>query len=274
MSSVSSTGFVTSEGGQITIEILEIGFDAPSNTSSIQVTGTITNGNGTKVSTHSASDIPASIGGDQAFTGSNFNIPGLQPGATKTFIQHTFSVEHDSGGGGSCTFVVRYGTTGTTIFGDNKSQAATLNLSSQATSATAPSIPQFSNVLPTSLTVGWDAPEDDGGWPISSYSIGQWNGDAVSGSPAKVYTSTGLTRNITGLTAGATYTFEVTAYNGHGDNGGYSDPSEPATVQTLAGSWMRVDGVWKITIPYVRVSGVWKMAVPWIRQGGDWKQTH
>lgn len=135
-----------------------------------------------------------------------------------------------------------------------------------------PGTPTFTNILPTTLTVSWTAPTDDGGDPPFGYEIDRYLGDSASGTHTTDFVN-GLTKNVTGLTAGQDYTFDVIAINGSPTNGGRGTPSE-ATIQTLAGSFVRVDGVWKVAIPYVRVSGTWKMAVPWIRVAGVWQQTH
>lgn len=280
MGSVTKGGFATGNGGYIQITITEGTLDVGNNRSQITVTGTIIN-KGTGTSTHTTANISCSMSGTDAagdslsFTGANFAIGTLGPGKSKNFISHTFWAAHNPSGGGSATMTVRYGVTGTTIFGDNKTMNATLGLTSLATAATSPGIPDFTNVLPTSVTLTWTAPSDDGGWPVSSYLIEAYLGDdTTTDTNPKQFTSNGVTKNVTGLQAGKDYTFLIYAYNGHGANGGYSTPSTAATVQMLAGSWVRVDGVWKIAIPYVRVSGVWKMAVPWIRTGDQWQQTH
>lgn len=135
-----------------------------------------------------------------------------------------------------------------------------------------PGDPTFTNILPTTLTISWTAPTDDGGDPPFGYQIQRYLGDSVSGVATTSFTS-GLSKNDTGLTAGQDYTYTVCGVNSSPTNSGRGATSQ-GTVQTLAGSAVRVDGVWKIAIPYVRVSGVWKMAVPWIRVAGVWTQTH
>lgn len=271
MATVTNTVSVSSFNGKLKITITETSVDQAANTSQVQVTGTLINNN--SGASNGDSGTTCVINGDGHFPGGAFNATVPPSGGTKVFIQHTFTITHGSDGTGTASFTVEYGTTGTAIFGNNKSAGATLTLTHFAHEATAPDNLVVSNVLPTSLTLTWDAPTDDGGWPVSSYLILRYPGEDTSGSPV-TSTSTGTTKNLTGLTAGATYTFTVAAFNGHGPNGGYSNESSPVTTQTLAGSWIRVDGIWKIVIPYVRVSGVWKMAVPWIRTGDQWQQTH
>jgi hypothetical protein len=280
MGSVTNGGFVTNNGGWIEITVTEGTLDVGNNRSQITVTGKIIN-KGTGTSTHTTANITSSMTGTDSQGDSLFHdgalwaIGTLGPGKSKQFFSFTQWAAHDPGGGGSVNVAVHYGVTGTTIFGDNKGIGAQLTLTSLATAATSPGIPAFTNILPTSVTLTWDAPSDDGGWPISSYLIEAYLGDdTTTDTNPKQFTSNGTTKNVTGLQAGKDYTFLIYAYNGHGANGGYSTPSEPATVQMLAGSFVRVDGVWKIAVPYVRDGGVWKMAVPWVRTGDQWQQTH
>lgn len=273
MPTITQSVRVVPNGGTLIIQITELSVDSTANTSRVQVTGTIRNDSSNVESIHLNQNIPCSIGGDQGFTGTPFGFD-LLPGKSRQFIQHSFTVDHDSDDGtGSAHFVVGYGVTNTEVFGDNKSLGATLTLTKIPQQSNAPSNIVFSNILPTSLTVAWTPPSDNGGTAIDFYLLRGFLGDNPSGSVAVNTTVTGTSRNLTGLKPGQDYTFIVEAHNGGGDTG-YSDFSDPETVQTLAGSWMRVDGVWKVAIPYVRKAGVWKMAVPWIRVAGVWQQTH
>lgn len=271
-------GWVTSQGGWIEIDVSEISTDPANNRSLIQIQGYVWN-KGTDTSTHTAADIPGSLGGtdpagnDLSWTGPNWAIGTMGPGAKKSFIVHQEYAYHDSSGGGSVTAVVRYGTTNTTIFGNNKSISVSLQLTNLGTAADAPGNLSASGVLPTSLGLSWDPPSNDGGYPVTSYRILAFNGQDTSGS-YNTYSSIGTGIVLNNLKPGAFYTFVVYAYNGHGSNGGYSPGSAPYTVQTLAGAWMRLDGAWKVATPFVRDGGVWRMAVPYIRNGGNWQPTH
>jgi hypothetical protein len=134
----------------------------------------------------------------------------------------------------------------------------------------------ITNIMPTSLTISWTMPNPNG-WPISRYDIEYSQGDSIDSDPSNHFlqNATGLTANISNfLLPGQDYTFTVSAWNGGGSGGGEGPASDPLTITMLAGGWIRVDGVWKVCIPYVRHSGTWKMALPWIRTGGIWKQTH
>jgi hypothetical protein len=82
-------------------------------------------------------------------------------------------------------------------------------------------------------TVGWTAPTDDGGSPITAYAVTS----EPEGITVQVDGST-TQATVTGLTNGVTYTFTVTATNASG-TGLASDPSNPVTpaypAPTLAG---------------------------------------
>ena len=75
-------------------------------------------------------------------------------------------------------------------------------------------------------TVSWTAPADDGGSPISSYRITPYIG-ASAQAPISAEASA-TSKTITGLAAGTTYTFRVTAINALGP-GPESSPSNPVT---------------------------------------------
>lgn len=131
-----------------------------------------------------------------------------------------------------------------------------------------------SNVQPTTLTVGWSAPANTGGLPITGYLIRRWAGTSASGSYTDVSASASARSvTISGLSPGQNYTFAVYAQTAATDNGGYSNRSATTTVRTLAGVWIRVSGVWRLAVPYVRRNGVWEPAVPYVRTAGVWKIT-
>ena len=86
----------------------------------------------------------------------------------------------------------------------------------------------------TAIDVTWDAPEDDGGTPITRYEV-QWSADGVGGWQSAGVTSDGdtLTLKHTGLTFGTTRYYRVAARN----NRALSEWSAPphASATTLAG---------------------------------------
>lgn len=54
---------------------------------------------------------------------------------------------------------------------------------------------------------------------------------------------------------------------------GWGPYSPVATIRTIAGAWVNVNGVWREAIPYVKSVGVWKLARPWCREAGVWKES-
>ena len=95
---------------------------------------------------------------------------------------------------------------------------------------TVPGAPRHLNVSlhdTGALDVYWEAPDNDGGSPVTGYKV-QWKESADSwDTPADVSeaTETGKTHTITGLTDGVEYTVRVIALNGMGE----SEPSGEAT---------------------------------------------
>lgn len=73
---------------------------------------------------------------------------------------------------------------------------------------------------------------------------------------------------ITGLQPATTYYVWARVRNA----AGWGLYSPVATVRTIAGAYVNVNGEWKEAIPYVRDGGVWKIARPWSRDTGVWKQ--
>lgn len=82
----------------------------------------------------------------------------------------------------------------------------------------------------TTASVSWNAPSDDGGSPIISYTIVSNPGEVTK----TVNQSTGGTTTITGLSPATSYTFTVYATNSVG-NGPNSDPSNSMTTQLTPG---------------------------------------
>lgn len=271
MPTISDTESCTSFGGFLIIKISELSTNSMTNTSQVQVTGTAYN-DSAQATTNSHSNVTVFINGDQVYDGASQDF-NMAAGARKQIIQHTFTVAHADDGTGSCSFTVNFDNTFTEIFGGPCSASATLDLSGIAQAADAPGTPSFTNILPTSVTVSWDAPDSDGGGTISFYLVERYLGDDTT-DPAPIEQSVnGLTYNDTGLLPGQDYTYTVTAYNGAGTTG-YSTPSDSATVSMPAAGWVRVDGVWTVANPYVRVDGEWKMCLPYIRVNGLWTPTY
>jgi hypothetical protein len=123
------------------------------------------------------------------------------------------------------------------------------------------------------VTVSWDAPGDDGGGTISNYLLRRFDGDSTDGDYIESL-SPALSRNITGLTPGADYTFVVFAINDSKQNNGVSPASVSGTLSQFGGARVRSSGPWQKAVPYVRYNGGWRETIPYVRHGGVWKQTN
>jgi hypothetical protein len=257
--------------GRLVIDIIQVDQRPLDNTSDVRVFGTIEN-SGTVNELHSASDIPCSIIGSASFTGAPFGF-NLAPGESKVFIDHTFAIVHGINGISAVSFTVKYGNSGSsTAFPDNQSVSAALLLDRIPKPPNAPTKPVFSNALPSTLTVTTNPPTDNGGSAVNDYIFRRYNGSSPTGAHVDNHGNS-PSRNLSGLTPGAVYTFTVIAVNNAVNNGGQSPESVSATVQMVSGVHIRVGGDWVEAVPYVRNGGDWKMVIPYIRSAGVWKAT-
>lgn len=79
----------------------------------------------------------------------------------------------------------------------------------------APGVPTLANATSTTLSASWSAPSSNGGASVTNYSLRRYSGASVSGSYVTDIANA-LSRTVTGLTPGATYTFTTLAYNSVG----------------------------------------------------------
>lgn len=140
-----------------------------------------------------------------------------------------------------------------------RTQVTTLNVPD------APSMPDLTNIQPTSVTVSW-TPNGTGGSPFTGFQVGY--STSLTLPPSTIVSATSP-KVISGLNPGTTYYFWVRAQNAIG----FSAWSAPASNRTIAGARIQDGGIWKIAVPYVRQGGVWKLAVPWVKNAGEWKET-
>lgn len=190
------------------------------------------------------------------------------------FIDHAFTVDHKPDGTRTVTFGVSYGTTKTTVFGDDKSLSLTVVLTQIPRKPSPPGTPTFSDIGVNTITVHW-APSDPNGSSVLGYYVRRFPGTSPFGPYTEFHTSSGVQSSMTLTDAepGTVHTYIVRAQNSALDNGGYSDFSNPAYASLWSGAYIRVGGAWKIAVPYIRVNGRWKRAQPFIRFGGEWKPT-
>jgi hypothetical protein len=240
--------------------------NAQDNHSDVRVRGILVNDSG-DVQTHNTPNITRGITGTMSYSTDPFSFD-CAAHDTYEFLDHTFTVTHDADGTKTVNFTVTYGRTNTD-FMDDQSASATLVLTRIPKKPGPPGQPVFTNVTPTSLTVSWTACTDNGGSPIETYELCRWSGSTQSGTRTDSKANS-LSRNITGLESGHTYTFAVHARNGAYDDWSDFGPDDHITLE--AGGWIRVGGVWVQGLPYVRYQGFWKPATPYIRSGGVWKK--
>lgn len=123
--------------------------------------------------------------------------------------------------------------------------------------------PYLNNITVNSMNVWWDD-VSDGGAPILGYQLGYGQNPAgpttiISANPPTV---------VTNLPTGVVSYFWARARNYQG----WSGWSAAASARTYLGAYVKVNGVWKLSIPYVRASGVWKEAEPYTKITGIWKR--
>lgn len=99
----------------------------------------------------------------------------------------------------------------------------------------APTVLSASAIGYTSMTLGWTAPADTGGTPITSYTVQRATNSGFSSGVATFTGVAGASYTVTGLTATTTYYFRVAAVNAVGA-GAYSSTLTQATTAATAPS--------------------------------------
>jgi archaellum component FlaF (FlaF/FlaG flagellin family) len=262
-----------SANGQLIIEIEQTSQSQSAGTSHVTVRGKLRNNasTGSPSSGHPVGNVTCSISGDGSFTGTPFDF-SVSAQVEHTFLDQSFTITHTSDGTKTVHFTVSYGVTGNAMFPSNQHVDGALTLTRIPVPPAPPTGITFTNQLPTSVTVSWTASADNGGSTVVENILKIYQGTSASG-PFASNSSPNLTRNITGLIPGQSYTFTVTAQNNSAQNNGLSNPSTSATMAPPGGCYVRVSGVWKAAIPYIRVNGKWIAAAPSVRAGGKWKIT-
>lgn len=130
----------------------------------------------------------------------------------------------------------------------------------------APSSVNLSTPTATSMAVSF-ATNADNGAPIDGWQVGY---STTADAPTTYFDLPATSGVLTGLTPGTLYYIWARAHNVYG----WGAPSAIAnSLQTTAGAWINVNGVWKQAVPYVNVQGVWKPAQAWAKIAGVWKGT-
>lgn len=131
-----------------------------------------------------------------------------------------------------------------------------------------PGTPVASEVLPQSMRLSWSASADNRGSAIDHYLLRRYETADGTGS----YTDSvanNLSRVISGLTPGKTYSWRVYAHNG--SSAGYSPASGLLVAATMAPARIKVGGIYEYGIPFVKVSGIYKTAVPMVKRAGIYR---
>ncbi len=99
-----------------------------------------------------------------------------------------------------------------------------------ATPATVPSAPQNLEARPSDgeVTLAWQAPDDDGGSPVTRYQYRHAEGASVPEETAWTSAGTDLTVTVGSLTNGTAYAFEVRAVNAKGEGPAAESAATPA----------------------------------------------
>jgi hypothetical protein len=247
--------------GRLINHVEQVSQDSSLVASYVKVTGTLQNISNINIHGH-VND--AWIDGFKFSDDGSFNYD-LDPNDSMVITEHEFYCPHNDRGDLTVNFQVNFGFSGDGSIGNNQYQWCQLVLDHIKVPPTRPQNPVFSNRLPTSVTISWDAPHDDGGSSITGYTVERYNGDTASGTPKKYGLSSSRTRNFTDLSPGQDYTYLIYAHNNTKHNNGVSDPSVPLVVVQNTGVYVRKSGVYVSAVLYVRYQGVWVIPEVFVR---------
>ena len=195
--------------GQWRIVVQQTSQSYSDNTSKVRVIGILYN-TGT-VGSYANASITKQIRGEDSWDGSGgFDVPA---GDSQTIIDKTFTVPHDSDGDKKVTYRVYYGATGTYTFGTPGWVEVSLTLDRIPKPPNAPSTPSRSFAAPTTMTISWGAPDNNGA-SIDEYQL-QYDDNSRFSSPSTVSTGTSRSKAVT-VGIGKTWYFRVRARNAQG----------------------------------------------------------
>jgi len=215
-----------------------------------------------------------------------FSPPASDGGAPVTTYEYSLDAgtswnPRSDGGGRSSPLVVSGLTTNTTYSIDLRAVNSTGGGTTPAPVVVTPGAPHVPPTPPPAIAPGapgqvtanpgdgsavvtWDAPADQGSFPVTTYQV-------TSSPDGRTCLTTTTECTITGLTNGTAYTFTVRALNG----GGWSAASEPSNAVTPRGPATKsivITGSREART--VKISGTTKgidagsELVPWTRMGG------
>jgi Fibronectin type III domain len=237
------------------------------NYSTVRVSATAYNrGNTSSFSGNSGSHTCAIDGQSGGAVRSGTMASGFATGAVRWDVSADITINHDAAGNLSAV-TLRQTVTGWFSRVDTASFGGFPRIPKPAS---APGTPSFSEVLPTSVRVTWDASLDDGGSAVTGYLLRYWPNAEGTGAYTDFSVENNLSRVVTDLTPGLNHRFVVYAANG--SHGVYSPASSAAVVRTLSGMWVKWLGVWRRAAPYVKFNGAWVAASVFIREAGVWRR--
>jgi hypothetical protein len=172
---------------------------------------------------------PTSDGGSviTSYTAQAYSYPsGTATGITNTLSQSGDGVITVSGLTASTSYTFKVRATNSVGNGSYSADSASMTTNAISTVPGAPTITGAVATGQTTADVSFSAPASNGGSPITSYTILSSPGGITS----TLNQSGGGTFNVTGLTAGTSYTFTIKATNSVGD----SSPSSASSSITTA----------------------------------------
>ena len=156
-------------------------------------------------------------------TSTSYSNSGLAEGTTYRYRVRAYDGAGNNGGYSS----VASATTDTTPVADTTPPSTVSSLSASAGGT-------------SSVSLSWSSATDTGGSGLAGYKVERCTGASCT-SYAQIATTTSTSYNNTGLSEGTTYRYRVRAYDGAGNNGGYSsvvsattDTTPPPTGNVLA----------------------------------------
>lgn len=203
--------------------------------------------------------------------GSTWTFQNGQSSGDWWYHSGTFNVPHDENGYG------RYWTNSEFRFGSSVGQTRIdlgwRDLPRIPKKPSQAGTPYFSETLPTSLRVSWGGSGDNGGSDIKGYLLRYWPNAEGSGNYVDHSFENNTSRMVYGLTPGTVYRFVVFARNSSADNNGYSIQSGANTIRMLSGGRVKINGAYRLALPYVKHGGVWRIATPFVKHNGIYRIT-
>lgn len=124
-----------------------------------------------------------------------------------------------------------------------------------------------SNIGPSTTTLTWSAPTDNGGGTITGYIIQRATNSAFTDDLTEFSQGTTRSRTFTDLTPSTTYYYRVASVNAAGRSY-FSTPAISAT--TISGAYVSVNGSWRGAGIFVSDGTDWQPATIAVSDGTSW----